>query len=95
MKAKIQRKKARKKWVSSTEAGFYDPNADTTPAKVRITTYIDSDLLEELKKKAIILSIPYQTLLNSQLRQSISPTSKAPSSEEIRQIVREELEKAS
>lgn len=95
MKTKTQSQKNKKKWLSAAEAGLYDPHAGKTPAKVRITTYIDSDVLDELKKKATSLGIPYQTFLNSLLRQSVSPETKSPSSEEIRKIIREELKKAS
>ena len=66
---------------SNLQAIPVDPLAGTTPAKVRITTYIGSDVLGELKKRAITLGIPYQTLLNVQLRQSVSPEAKAPSFE--------------
>ena len=95
MKTKIQRQKNKKKWLSASEAGLHDPNVANTPAKVRITTYIDSDVLEDLKKKALNLGLPYQTLLNLNLRQFISSESKTPSGEEIRKIIREELKKAS
>lgn len=98
MKAKSKSQRNRKKWVAAASIGLVDPNAVKTPAKVRITTYIDSDILASLKSEAERLRLPYQTLLNSQLRRAIEPDSsekKSPSGEEIRRIIREELKKAS
>jgi uncharacterized protein (DUF4415 family) len=40
--------------------------------KVRITTYIDLDILEALKLEAKKTRQKYQTLLNTKLRESIS-----------------------
>jgi hypothetical protein len=40
--------------------------------KVRITTYIDLDILEALKVEAKKTKQKYQTLLNTKLRESVS-----------------------
>ncbi|MBX3033234.1 MAG: hypothetical protein KF865_04855 [Bdellovibrionaceae bacterium] len=39
--------------------------------KVRITTFLDGDILEELKKRANKQGTKYQTLLNRLLRESL------------------------
>lgn len=40
-------------------------------AKIRVTTYLDEDLLEALKETATASGTKYQTLLNQMLRQSL------------------------
>ncbi len=81
--------------MSARESGLYDPGAAKAPAKVRITTYIDSDVLEKIKAKATRIGVPYQTLLNSELRQLMisENTTSNVSGDEIRKIIREELAK--
>ncbi|MBX2989084.1 MAG: BrnA antitoxin family protein [Bdellovibrionaceae bacterium] len=44
--------------------------------KVRITTFLDGDILEELKKRAGKQGTKYQTLLNRLLRESLWPSEK-------------------
>ena len=67
--------------------------------KVRITTLVDEDALEELKKIAEARGIKYQTLLNQVIRSFVyrSKSGKGSKSslteENVRQIVREELKK--
>ena len=39
--------------------------------KVRITTFIDKDVLDMLKKEAAISGKKYQTLLNEKLREAV------------------------
>ena len=51
MKAKTTSKKTnKKKWRSAQDLGFYDPYAAIKQGKVRITTFIDSDVLIYFKK---------------------------------------------
>ena len=45
-------------------------------AKVRVTTYLDDDVLEALRKTARKSGTKYQTLLNQLLRQSLISDSK-------------------
>lgn len=58
-------------WKSIHDAGLHDPYAAERIAKVRITTYIDHDVLAELKKRS--KKKKYQTLLNELLRKVIFP----------------------
>ncbi len=65
--------------------------------KVRVTTMIDEDVLNELRDVAETKDTKYQTLINQILRQfveGLKGRSKSPLSEDkVRQIVREELKK--
>lgn len=69
--------------------------------KVRITTLVDEDALEELKKIAEKRGIKYQTLLNQVIRSFIGGVTsksrknrrKSLSEDNVRQIVRDELRK--
>lgn len=42
---------------------------DSKNVKIRITTFIDLDILEKLKEEASLSGKKYQTLLNDKLRQ--------------------------
>ncbi len=44
---------------------------DPKYTKVRITTFVDLDILKKLKKTAKKLNVGYQTLLNQKLREVI------------------------
>lgn len=59
-------KKAKKKDRELTQDALKPENI-----KVRINTYIDSDILRELKKKAEKSGLKYQTLLNQTLRNAL------------------------
>lgn len=64
--------------------------------KVRITTFIDGDILESLKDLAKTKGIKYQTALNTILRNyfEIKPSkNKSLSEAMVRKIVREEIKK--
>lgn len=56
--------------------------------KVRITTYLDNDILEGLKARGEAEGKGYQTVLNELLRKQIS---EPPITEILRQIIREEF----
>ena len=65
--------------------------------KVRITTFIDSDILDSLKDLAKSRGIKYQTALNSILRkyfENMRGKDKQLTEARIRKIVREEIKKA-
>lgn len=71
MKKKRKNKKKirhRSRWVKGRDLGFYDPHAGEKPAKVRVTTYFDSDVLRFFKKIALELGEGYQTVINRVLR---------------------------
>jgi len=59
--------------------------------KVRVTTFIDVDVVSELKKRATSLGIGYQTLLNQKLREVVFGESAGSMEEIISRL--EELEK--
>ena len=61
-------------------------------AKARITMWVGMDLLEEVKKRAAAKDLPYQTYMNQLLRGVIFGSGEE---ERIRQLIREEMQKAS
>ncbi len=67
------------------------PRISREATKVSVTARLDSDVVSWLRKEATRLGLPYQTLLNSLLKQSMST---APLTEQkVREIVRDELTK--
>lgn len=66
--------------------------AESAKGKVRITTYLDSDLVELLKARGESEKKGYQTVLNDMLRKQFF--AEKPIEEVIRQVIREELKKA-
>tara|TARA_Y100000590_G_scaffold465025_1_gene636059 strand:+ start:4230 stop:4490 length:261 start_codon:yes stop_codon:yes gene_type:complete len=44
---------------------------DISKVKVRVNTWIDGDIVQELKKRAKLNNTKYQTLLNSLLREVV------------------------
>ena len=64
MKKKIGEKQALKEINEALEASRKDN-------KIRITTMIDGDVLDSLKKKAESEGLKYQTLLNNILRDTL------------------------
>ncbi|MEK6705225.1 MAG: hypothetical protein AABZ06_05505 [Bdellovibrionota bacterium] len=48
-----------------------DESFHTKKVKIRVTTFVDLDVLEELKRRAASENIGYQTFLNRILRQTI------------------------
>jgi len=66
--------------------------AECAKGKVRITTYLDSDLVELLKVRGESEKKGYQTVLNDLLRKQF--TAEKPIEEVLRQVIREELKKA-
>jgi hypothetical protein len=71
---------------------------DAKNVKVRITTFIDEDILIQLKQYAKKRGSKYQTILNSLLRSFFDKPEKGSkiqglSEERVRRIVREEIRK--
>ena len=66
-------------------------NPETT--KVSVTARLDMDVLNWLRKESERRGMPYQTLLNSILKEAMTGHRTYNSEEEIRKIVREELSK--
>jgi len=69
-----------------------DLQADNMKGKVRITIYLDSDVLEKLKALGESESKGYQTVLNELLRKQFAP--QKPIEEVLRQVIREEMKLA-
>lgn len=65
---------------------------EVTPGKTRITTYLDSDVVEWLKTRGEAEHKGYQTVLNDILRKQLAP--EPPIAEVLRKVIREELKKA-
>lgn len=59
------------KWTSIKSSGLYDSRAFKKAAKVRITTFIDSDVLKRLKELSFEKGEPYQSILNNILRKKL------------------------
>lgn len=66
--------------------------SEATVGKVRITTYLDSDIVEWLKARGEAEHKGYQTILNEVLRRQLAP--QQPIEEVLRRIIREELKTA-
>jgi len=67
----------------------------TQKGKTRITIYLDSDVLEKFRARADAAGYGYQTMINEALRQYIEKSEKPLSEDSLRQVIREELERAS
>lgn len=61
-------------------------------AKFRVTMFVDLDVLDEIRKRALKEGLPYQTYINQLLRRTVLGSAEE---DRIRQIVREELAKES
>lgn len=74
---------------------IHDNDLKPENIKARVTTYIDFDIVLELRKRAKKKKTKYQTLLNELLRGAVFPKEKdAPITElRLRKILREELKK--
>jgi len=63
--------------------------------KVAINIRLDAEVVAWLRDEAEKLGLPYQTFLNSKLKQTMSQAQNTLTPEQIRAMIREELEKAS
>jgi uncharacterized protein (DUF4415 family) len=65
-----------------------------TTGKTRITIYLDDQILAAFKAESGRTGTGYQTLINEALAQHIGKAEKPMTAEQVRKIVREELEHA-
>jgi uncharacterized protein (DUF4415 family) len=82
---------------SKGKRGAVIPRADkiqteNSKGKIRITTYLDSDVLVLLKARGEAESKGYQTVLNELLRKQLEH--QQPIADILRQVIREELKLA-
>jgi len=66
---KKSKKRKNKKWQNIKKTKYFDPGVFQKVAKVRITTFVDSDVLNQLKLEASENEEGYQTLLNRIVRE--------------------------
>ena len=62
--------------------------------KTRITIYLDNEIVEEFRARADEAGYGYQTMINEALRQHLEKIEKPLNESLLRQVIREELEKA-
>ena len=62
--------------------------------KTRITIYLDNNVLEEFRKLADAAGYGYQTMINEALRQYLNRRETPVTEAALRQVIREELERA-
>ena len=62
--------------------------------KTRITIYINNETLEEFRNRADKSGQGYQTMINEALREYLSKKEEPVTESAIRQVIREELERA-
>ena len=65
-----------------------------TKGKTRITIYLDTDVLEAFRERADRAGYGYQTMINEVLRKHIASEEPPLNESILRQVVREELERA-
>jgi uncharacterized protein (DUF4415 family) len=61
--------------------------------RTRVTVHLDTDLLEELRRRADAAGRGYQTMINEALREHLGRSTEPVDAATIRRIVREELRK--
>ena len=62
--------------------------------KTRITIYLDNDVIEKFRKLSDAAGYGYQTMINDALRDYLNKKEEPVSAAAIRQVIREELERA-
>ena len=62
--------------------------------KIRITIYLDTDVIEEFRNRADAAGYGYQTMINEALKQYLEKSDKPLNEAVIRRVIREELDKA-
>ncbi len=62
--------------------------------KSRITIYLDDDVLKEFRERADAAGYGYQTMINEALRKYLNKSEKQVTESALRQVIREELERA-
>ena len=63
--------------------------------KTRITIFLDNEIIEEFRNRATDAGSGYQTMINEALRQYLEKSVKPLNEALIRQVIREELDRAS
>lgn len=63
--------------------------------KTRITIFLDNEIIEEFRNRATDAGSGYQTMINEALRQYLEKSGKPLNEALIRQVIREELDRAS
>ena len=63
--------------------------------KSRITIYLDTNILDEFRTRAERAGYGYQTMINEALRIYLEKTERPLDEDLLRQVIREELERAS
>ena len=62
--------------------------------KTRITIYLDNDIIRTFRERSDTAGYGYQTMINEALREYLHKTEKPVTEASIRQVIREELERA-
>lgn len=62
--------------------------------KTRITIYLDTDIVEAFRDRSDKAGYGYQTMINQALREYLDKNEKPLSEASIRQVIREELDRA-
>jgi uncharacterized protein (DUF4415 family) len=62
--------------------------------KTRITMYLDTDIVEDFRARAEKAGYGYQTMINEALKEYLSKNGKTLDETVIRQVIREELDRA-
>jgi uncharacterized protein (DUF4415 family) len=62
--------------------------------KTRITIYLDNDIIEKFRKLSDAAGYGYQTMINDALRDYLNKKREPVTTAAIRQVIREELERA-
>ena len=62
--------------------------------KTRITIYLDNDVIEKFRDRSDAAGYGYQTMINEALKEYLSKKEEPVTESAIRQVIREELERA-
>ena len=65
-----------------------------TKGKTRITMYLDTDIIDDFRIRAEKAGYGYQTMINEALREYLTKSGKPLDETVIRQVIREELDRA-
>ena len=65
-----------------------------TKGKTRITMYLDTDVIDNFRTRAEKTGYGYQTMINEALREYLAKSGKPLDETVIRQVIREELDRA-
>ncbi len=65
-----------------------------TKGKTRITMYLDTDIIDDFRTRSEKSGYGYQTMINEALREYLTKSEKPLDETVIRQVIREELDRA-